>query len=502
MASPRYTAALVLSALLLASCSGSDNGPTAPEGPSDPALPEPHPANVTPILDQGRMTSARIPVSGGTLQTTGADGTLYTLTVPPNALLADTTISMTPLTGVTGLDLPGAHFLGVQFEPEGLRFFSEVTFRIDPPEGSRHSAVGFAAHGDGTEIHRYPLMPDPDLLAMPMLHFTVGGIAVYNSDNPNLGSAADIMPSDPEDRLSSLLGDIWQNERNRALQGLEPDPQLADKLQAVLQAFYNEILEPAFNTMKTDCSAAQRLAPMAIRWERRVELVGLHDEFVPQEGAVHEAVIAALENCFNTTKGKCLDTSDPVQMNEAAMYSRQLALFGVDDPAYNHLNPELHCSLGWSGTASSTAQVEKSEGSGVTDIITTDVQWVIDSANTYPGVQTRYQIKRGSIQWEQKGTDQFGCEHSGGPQSFDLAPEDGEIVVDEVNHTYQATGVTMHFTQAAVTCPPGQPSYTADVTVAYWLITPVLPFQENATELSGTYEYPALNTTFVWDFTR
>ena len=37
MVSPRYTAALVLSALLLASCSGSDNGPTAPEGPSDPA---------------------------------------------------------------------------------------------------------------------------------------------------------------------------------------------------------------------------------------------------------------------------------------------------------------------------------------------------------------------------------------------------------------------------------------------------------------------------------
>jgi hypothetical protein len=66
MASPRYTAALVLSALLLASCSGSDNGPTAPEGPSDPALPESHPANVTPILDQGRMTSVRIPVSGWT----------------------------------------------------------------------------------------------------------------------------------------------------------------------------------------------------------------------------------------------------------------------------------------------------------------------------------------------------------------------------------------------------------------------------------------------------
>ena len=57
------------------------------------------------------------------------------------------------------------------------------------------------------------------------------------------------------------------------MQGLEPDPQLGDKLQEVLQAFYDEILEPAFNTMKTDCSAAHSLAPMAIRWERKVELM-------------------------------------------------------------------------------------------------------------------------------------------------------------------------------------------------------------------------------------
>jgi hypothetical protein len=60
----------------------------------------------------------------------------------------------------------------------------------------------------------------------------------------------------------------------------------------------------------------------------------------------------------------------------------------------------------------------------------------------------------------------------------------------------------MHFTQAAVTCPPGQPSYTTDVAVSYWLLTPLLPFAENATELSGTYDYPGLNTTFVWDFKR
>ena len=62
-------------------------------------------------------------------------------------------------------------------------------------------------------------------------------------------------------------------------------------------------------------------------------------------------------------------------MNEAASYSRQLALFGVDDPAYNHLNPETPLPSRLVRYTSSTAQVEKSDGSGVTDIITADVQW-------------------------------------------------------------------------------------------------------------------------------
>ena len=139
MVSPRYTAALVLSALLLASCSSSDNGPTTPEAPSDPALPEPHPANVTPVLDHGRTSTARIPVSGGTLQATGADGTLYTLIVPPNALLADTTISMTPLSGVTGLGGDDLNFTVMGFDD--FPTDGQAQAQTDIARGDRKSVV-------------------------------------------------------------------------------------------------------------------------------------------------------------------------------------------------------------------------------------------------------------------------------------------------------------------------------------------------------------------------
>jgi hypothetical protein len=350
-------------------------------------------------------------------------------------------------------------------------------------------------------VHRVPLTPDPDVLEIQLLHFS--GALVYLGDGHWVSpEALAIVPDNPDDQLASLLGDLFRDDRERALQGLPPDPELAGKAQHILQAFYDEVIEPSLASMRTDCNAARTLIPRAFGWERRLELLSFHDQFEAQEGTIMESVVAGLENCFNTTKGKCLDISDPVQMNEAGMISHQLALLGVEDPAYNPLNPDLQCNLGWSGTATSTAQFEKSDGSDVTDLISTDVQWEIDSANTHIGIQTQYRIKRGTITWEQKGTDRSGCTHQGGPQSFDLTGQDGAIVIDETSHTYQITGISSHFTTARVTCPAGLPSYTADVSLGPWLITPITPFTENATELSGSYQAAGLNTTYEWKFTR
>jgi hypothetical protein len=494
---------LALVASFSLGCSGGDSSPGGPTGPgdtpSDPVLQTPHPANVTVTPDASQSTSARIPTSGGTLQTTGPDGTVYTLTIPDGALLVDTTITMMPLSDASGLNISGAHMTGVQLEPDGLEFYQVANLRVAPPEGAHHSAMAFSYHGAGSEVHRVPLTSDPDVLEIPILHFS--GDLIYLGDNHWVSpEALAVIASNPEDQLATLVGDLFRDDRERALQGLDPDPELGAKLQHILQAFYDEVIEPSLGEIKTDCSAARTGIPRAYRWERTLELLGFHDQFVSQEGTIVDAAIAGLENCFNVTKGACLDVSDPVQMNEAGMISHQLAVFGVEDPAYNVANPELQCSKGWSGTTTRTRYLN---GSALTDVITADVQWEIDPANTHPGISTQYRIKRGTIQWEQKGTDQDGCTYEGGPQSFDLTPQDGVIVFDEINHTYQATGIANHFTTVKVTCPPTlPPGGTADVSVGDWLLTPVLPLPDNATELSGSYDYPGLNTTYVWQFNR
>src|SRR4051812_15540699 len=494
---------LALLASFSIGCGGGDTSPSGPTGPgdtpSDPVLQTPHPANVSVTLDASHGTSARIPTSGGTLQATGADGTVFTLTIPAGALLVDTTITMTPLADASGLNISGAHMAGVQLEPDGLEFYQVANLRVAPPEGAHHSAMAFSYHGAGSEAHRVPLMSDPDVLEVPVLHFS--GALVYVGEGRWVSpEALAVIPSNPDDQLATLLGDILRDDRERALQGLEPDPERSDKLQHILQAFYDEVIEPSFGEIKTDCSAARAGIPRAYRWERSLELLGFHDQFVSQEGAIVEATVAGLENCFNVTKGECLDVSDPVQMNEAIMISHQLAVFGVEDPAYNPFNPDLQCSRGWSGTSKSTQTPVDNRGS-VTDVITTDVQWEIDDAISHPGVITYYRIKRGTLQWQETGTDQVGCVHDG-TASFDLAAQDGSIMVDETGHVYQAGGSTNHVATLQVNCPGGQQSYTTEVAVTGWLVTPVLPYPENVTELSGTYVLPGPNTTYEWKFTR
>jgi hypothetical protein len=421
---------------------------------------------------------------------------VYTLTVPSDALVSDTTITMTPITDVAGLGVSGGRFAGVQLEPDGLRFLQALTLQVAPPEGAHEDAVALSYHGSGSEVYRVPLTPDPDLLEIHLMHFS--GAAIYLGNNTFIAPLSDIQPTDPEDRIHSQFQQLLQEERHRQLLGEEGDPALTEKIEALFREWYTELVQPTLAQMQTDCAYSRTAVPRALAWVRQMQLFGLGEVFAAEGQAVMEAMINALKNCFDEAKKDCIDTSDPVLMNLLGGITRQLALLGSLDDSHNVLNPDLQCSKGWSGTTSRSLKL----GGSVTDVILGDIQWEIDTSQTHPGIVTTYQIKRGTIHWEQKGTDEFGCTHQGGPLSFDLIPTDGRMVFDETNHTYQATGIATHFATVTVTCPPDQPSYTSDVSVGDWLITPALPLDNNTKKLSGTWDYPTPDNTYLWEFAR
>ncbi len=66
------------------------------EVPSDPI-------SVTVTLENENQAEALIPVAGGSLSVTGADGTVFRLDIPAGALVTDTFIRMIPVSKVDGM---------------------------------------------------------------------------------------------------------------------------------------------------------------------------------------------------------------------------------------------------------------------------------------------------------------------------------------------------------------------------------------------------------------
>src|SRR5437016_2009958 len=103
------------------------------------------PGPVVITVDEARAATRTLPLEGGTLSATGADGTAYSLTIPPGALLLETMITMTPIVSVSGGDMPGGSVLGVDLKPSGLRLYEFADLSIVPAQLSPSANIaGFS----------------------------------------------------------------------------------------------------------------------------------------------------------------------------------------------------------------------------------------------------------------------------------------------------------------------------------------------------------------------
>ncbi len=119
----------------------------------------PNPLTVQATFDTALSKSALLGTTGGTLSVTGANGVIYTLTVPPDALPEDQTLTLTPFIDLTGSPLSGGTLGAVRIEPEDLLFFVPATLSIELPSPTPDGGlltVGFAFEGSGSEFHLVP----------------------------------------------------------------------------------------------------------------------------------------------------------------------------------------------------------------------------------------------------------------------------------------------------------------------------------------------------------
>jgi hypothetical protein len=136
--------------------SNASGSSTGKEASATTSVLIPNPLTVQATFDTTLSKSALLGAAGGTLSVTGANGVIYTLTVPADALPEDQTLTLTPFIDLTGSPLSGGTLGAVRIEPEDLLFFVPATLSIELPSPTPDDGlltVGFAFEGSGSEFH-------------------------------------------------------------------------------------------------------------------------------------------------------------------------------------------------------------------------------------------------------------------------------------------------------------------------------------------------------------
>ncbi|HET9027480.1 MAG TPA: hypothetical protein VFN07_08160 [Trueperaceae bacterium] len=300
-------------------------------------LPEPKPLTVQAYRAIGYV-SAEIPLTGGTLVTTSEDGTTYHLTVTGEALLSPVRISITPLSSIEGAPVTGS-LHGVVLEPAGLRLYDAATLEVTPATGDAISAIGFAAHDDnvGASFSDFHLVAptrtgSANSVTFNLFHFSLHGAYLGTEAAPYAieGSLDDFTPSDWEAQLEQLLSDLLAKERTAELRGEEGDPELAEKLEAILNTIFQRANAPLLPEISGSCAGVATHASKVLGWVRTTQLAGMGATFAAEAQLVESAVRAGAHLCWKEATTPCYGSYS--RMLQA---SRLNVLLGGSSTAYD-----------------------------------------------------------------------------------------------------------------------------------------------------------------------
>lgn len=292
----------------------------------DPA----NPLAVTPSLDTAHAVTQVISgATGGTLTTTGTDGSVFTLTFPANALASDEQITMTPLATAAGLPASGGLLAGVDLQPDGMRLMQPVALSIQPVANiACDQQIGFGYHGAGQEFYFQPLGLS-QTITINLEHFSAAGVGQGQAGNGGI-------PTAYEDRLSQMLQPILQQQRQCTLQAPQDNSQFLQVLEGNMQLFYDKVVVPGLQAAKTDDSQAETALANAFSFARQATLLGLDSEepFSLDIKYIFQSFPVILKNAYNKAYGRCLnDTSQTSRMKEGAKMISVARIFElIGDP--------------------------------------------------------------------------------------------------------------------------------------------------------------------------
>jgi len=228
---------------------------------------------------------------GGTITVTAGAGTKLTLTIPKDALLADTTVTITPVASVSGLPA-GSRFLGgVQLAPEGTALAKDATLTVETPAAASAKSVrAIAWQGTGKTPVSYPATRTGSSVQIKVIHFS--------------GYGADDGPSIPSN---------W------------PD---------VFRAAYPRIHQQMVQATTTDSvDFARNAISDWLGWERQLQLLGADDFMTNERRELQQELLPkVIKNMIDKSYERCKNQHDVAE--ELAFLrgvQRQAQLLGLDN---------------------------------------------------------------------------------------------------------------------------------------------------------------------------
>ena len=270
-----------------------------------------------------------MPIEGGQLSATAADGTTFVLNIPADALVAETMIRMTPVSNLDGMPF-GTESHAVQLEPAGLHFLNYVTLTVTPPTAIPvDEQIMFSYSGDDENLILAPPAVDQQAIAIQLLHFS--GAGVTQGTAAQIAAAQPRLGADAEARITSAIAAELGRARQAALLGAEVDPEaLFAATDALLDQFYEQVVVPRIAAAGQSCAAG----PLAIQtlrgYERQRALRGQADEDAgpPVEQSLMDTVAGV---CTREEYQRCHDQHLIQNMIPTWLgWVRQFALLGGD----------------------------------------------------------------------------------------------------------------------------------------------------------------------------
>jgi hypothetical protein len=286
---------------------------------------------VAPVRDSARGSAAEIDHTGGSIVARGADGSTFTLAIPPDALDGPHTITMTPVTRIDRLPFSGGLLAGVELEPEGLRLRVPATLTVAPAVSATppNHILTYAYAQGGENLILYPGL-DGDAVVLPILHFSG-----YGAGSGSAGDAAAQGSETPAGPLQPYVQQ-YAGERLRRIFNQITQEELNERAIEIFTNAYNNVVVRQLNEVKESCDKAtlQLAMQTAFDFLRLIQLWGWGEDesmkgFTP---LVFELADEILRTCQQKAYDRCVSRNDPFQIVDMLSIARQLQMLGDEDP--------------------------------------------------------------------------------------------------------------------------------------------------------------------------